>query len=1438
MSATVTRVPRCPDLVPAAALALVLGGVLAPGPARAAAAGGGMTVVVSDASGVTVRFQAPEWRLVPVDRPEGRFFRIDAPTLPGSTDREGRPLLPAGGGLLGVPPETEAVVRIVEETFTPVEPARLDGREPEPIGRSEFKPDGTTLAPTRTFFRDPAFYEGSSPWPALTAELGAPGAWRYQRVVPLRLLPFRWDPAARSLRVLTTAVVRVDFVRRGARPGVARAVSGPRHDRGFEGAYEKALLNYEAAREFRAAPAPPVRARGGLRDASGPLGGLGPAGTGGLLAGGPAVGTEWAIRVDTTGVWRVTHAQLAARGFTPGVATTALSLAYRAYAADVTPPYVRVEVPIRVIEGATGTAGTFDADDAIEFYGQSWRDRARPSDFRARFGEHETYYLGALVAGTGARITEVSGDLALASPARPTSFPSYRLYERRFNFITTPRDTCSMYLTWTDVADAEWSDTLTTFTPDPDPAGQVRFRASFQGVNLSPSSHTIWMRWKRPSDGLLTPVFTETFFSKDAYSADTVFAADRIAAGTNRLEWRGYSPLSGFPDGGGSGASLRSYEVTYDRLYRAFANRLEFNSDGAEGDVEIEVDGFTGAVAPAVQVYDVTDSTAPRAILVPAGFVRSTGANTWAARFQVVVAPGERRRFFAFATPAVVPDAALRGTARENEFAVWDPPAAPDFLLVTHEDFLPQARQLATHRRSQGFDVLVAPMGEIADAYDGGRRTDWSIRRLLEDAFARWGSRFVLLLGDASEDPRNFLATSERDFVPAHVINGPVGTGLGQEISASDFWYVSDLDRSQPAPPPCTPLEPDLFADMALGRVPAGTLAEAAGMANKIVAYDTQDREGAWRRRFLLTPDDPYSFGSFFGEVQSQYCYKFEEEVFENIDNVLEEVLVNEAGYRDLDIDHFRLREQMLPLGRPVPGEGSLCVPVNSTEFFAMRDFGQTVLAPRFRTELGEGALVVNFQGHGSAIVLAHETLFQSFRTAQDIEFVFNEGRPFFFLSFSCHVNQFSRAFEKRDFDALGENMFIGPQNPPRPTAGAIASYASSNYELLPADFSGRNHLNTHLFRSLFVDPPSDPLLGERGARVLLGEAINLGSARAQGSLFGLERRAVQTYLLLGDPATSLNLGAPSVYATANDQAVASGVRYQPGAAGDSIVFVLDLVDESRIDDIQLSITGEGARTVDPSEYVFTPSFPDTANGGTGRRYLLTWTVAPEAKDAELVVTMEDRTGLATAFRLPLALEARLFAGGQAISNGDPAPSSGTFQFVISSPAQLTAADLTLLVDGVPVPDAIILPADTDSSRRLWTVTWDGAYPTGTHVASVAVAGGATRSVSFVTSSVARVVLRQVFAFPSPFSQAPVTFNFTLDSDGPTDVMIKVYSVSGSLVYQREEPGLNPGYHQLVWDGADLSGDPLANGAYTYQVIASSDRGLHAVERGRLARVR
>jgi hypothetical protein len=66
----------------------------------------------------------------------------------------------------------------------------------------------------------------------------------------------------------------------------------------------------------------------------------------------------------------------------------------------------------------------------------------------------------------------------------------------------------------------------------------------------------------------------------------------------------------------------------------------------------------------------------------------------------------------------------------------------------------------------------------------------------------------------------------------------------------------------------------------------------------------------------------------------------------------------------------------------------------------------------------------------------------EALRGDDSVEFMFNEGKPYFFLSFSCHVNQFSGIHEGEAGDALGETMVIGPQNPPPACGGGIASYA------------------------------------------------------------------------------------------------------------------------------------------------------------------------------------------------------------------------------------------------------------------------------------------------------------------------------------------------------------------------------------------------------------
>ena len=97
-------------------------------------------------------------------------------------------------------------------------------------------------------------------------------------------------------------------------------------------------------------------------------------------------------------------------------------------------------------------------------------------------------------------------------------------------------------------------------------------------------------------------------------------------------------------------------------------------------------------------------------------------------------------------------------------------------------------------------------------------------------------------------------------------------------------------------------------------------------------------------------------------------------------------------------------------------------------------------------------------------------------------------------------------------------------------------------------------------------------------------------------------------------------------------------------------------------------------------------------------------------------------------------------------------------------------------------------------------------------------------------------MLRDVMAFPNPFDLGSA-FSYYLLADGPADVMLRVYTVTGRLIFQRVEHNLPPGYHQWQWNGLDAEGEALANGVYVYRMIASTGTQSDRFE-GRLVKLR
>jgi hypothetical protein len=162
-----------------------------------------------------------------------------------------------------------------------------------------------------------------------------------------------------------------------------------------------------------------------------------------------------------------------------------------------------------------------------------------------------------------------------------------------------------------------------------------------------------------------------------------------------------------------------------------------------------------------------------------------------------------------------------------------------------------------------------------------------------------------------------------------------------------------------------------------------------------------------------------------------------------------------------------------------------------------------------------EGALVVNYSGHGSLQLWASESLFSN----GDVGALTNAGKLPFFVGMTCLTGYFLEP-EADDYPSMAEVLLRSADK------GAVAA-------LMPTGMTGtegQHILDASLFEGIFV----------KDLRVL-GDAISYAKQQllANGSLYQDESA---TFLLFGDPATRLKVTLPTMPRWVVVQAVAEGI--------------------------------------------------------------------------------------------------------------------------------------------------------------------------------------------------------------------------------------------------------------------------------------------------------
>lgn len=181
-----------------------------------------------------------------------------------------------------------------------------------------------------------------------------------------------------------------------------------------------------------------------------------------------------------------------------------------------------------------------------------------------------------------------------------------------------------------------------------------------------------------------------------------------------------------------------------------------------------------------------------------------------------------------------------------------DPVQGADYVVIAPPSLQAGLAPLVNQRLSQGLKVAVFDVEAIYDTYGQGRLDPGAIYNFLSHALQSdaWSTKplYVLLVGDGSFDPKNYLGHNAPTLIPPN-------------LAKVDPWWGDTATDNRLA----TLIGNDTLPDVLIGRLPVNTLAQLQTVINKIIQYETQPAGDLWGANQLYVTDNPArGDGDFF----------------------------------------------------------------------------------------------------------------------------------------------------------------------------------------------------------------------------------------------------------------------------------------------------------------------------------------------------------------------------------------------------------------------------------------------------------------------------------------------------------------------------------------------------------------------------------------------
>ena len=405
-------------------------------------------------------------------------------------------------------------------------------------------------------------------------------------------------------------------------------------------------------------------------------------------------------------------------------------------------------------------------------------------------------------------------------------------------------------------------------------------------------------------------------------------------------------------------------------------------------------------------------------------------------------------------------------------------------IIPTSKNLLAQAERLkALHERHDGMSVRIVAADELFNEFSSGTPDATAYKRYMKMLYDRADNadnapKHLLLFGDCAWDNRmNSIAWrnySADDFLLSYQSENSMSST--ENYVTDDFFALLD-DNEAIEQRVNNTLRFLGKLDVAVGRIPARNADEAKTVVDKIEAYINNENPGTWQNTIVVMGDD--------GDSNSH---------MRQAENIAKNIEETHPSYDVKRIMWDAYKMEVSSTGNTYPE-----------------------VTKQIKEYLANGALIMNYTGHGAPNTLSHEYVVYT----ADFANAKSKHLPLL-VAASCDITPYDT-----QEDNIGEGALMNKNG------GAIAVFSAAR-----TVYSTQNQYMNYNFM--------EAVLRQTNGKVSMGEATRLAKnslvdTQSGGSPLDATSNKLQ-YALMGDPA--LCLAMPTLQAVIDsigDQTVGSG---------------------------------------------------------------------------------------------------------------------------------------------------------------------------------------------------------------------------------------------------------------------------------------------------------